>query len=219
MGREADVTPRKGGTLSLSTSTTPGSSSASDEDKESEARERILILAAQRREPGAFEEFYNSYRERIWSLLVYLTGDRTQAQDIMQVVFLKAFRGLESFRFRSRPFTWLYRIARNECHNQRRRGIAPPIPLEAILGSKDEIDRVASSNGGDGHNGHEAIVRDAVMRLPLKRREVVVLKYVHGLSYEEISQVLGCATGTVASRLNRALTELEEPLRPLRRRL
>jgi RNA polymerase sigma-70 factor, ECF subfamily len=55
------------------------------------------------------------------------------------------------------------------------------------------------------------------MQLPLKMREVVVLKYVEGFSYEEMSRVLGCSPGTVASRLNRALAELEERLRPFRR--
>ena len=55
------------------------------------------------------------------------------------------------------------------------------------------------------------------MQLPFKMREVVVLKYLEGLSYEEMSRMLGCAPGTVASRLNRALTELEELLRPFRR--
>jgi RNA polymerase sigma factor (sigma-70 family) len=88
------------------------------------------------------------------------------------------------------------------------------VPLEVILGSSDEIDRRPIS---DGLEARRAILRDAVMQLPFKMRDVVVLKYVEELSYEEMSRVLGCSPGTVASRLNRALAELEERLRPFRR--
>jgi RNA polymerase sigma-70 factor (ECF subfamily) len=186
-------------------------------DEENGRRERSLVSAARRGDPGAFREFYEAYRDRIWALLMYLIGDSTQAQDVMQVTFLKAFRGLGNFRFQSSLFTWLYRIARNECQNYHRGRGTPEIPLGAILGSVDEIDPRPASNGSDWHQEREIIVQNAVMQLPLKMREVVVLKYLEGLSYEEMSRALGCAPGTVASRLNRALAELEERLRPFKK--
>ncbi len=179
-------------------------------------QERILVAAAQRGDSGAFRELYDAYRERIWTLIVYLVGDHLQAQDVLQTVFFKAFRGLRNFRFQSSLFTWIYRIARNECRNYHRGRSAPHVPLEAILGSGDEIDTRSIS---DEREAGKAIIQNAVMQLPLKMREVVVLKYREGFSYEEMSRVLGCAPGTVASRLNRALAELEERLRPFRRLL
>lgn len=175
--------------------------------------ERSLAMAAQRGDSGAFRELYDAYREPIWTLVVYSIGDSLQAQDVLQTIFFKAFRGLRSFRYQSSLFTWIYRIARNECRNYHRRRGAPHVPLEAILGSSDEIYTRPIS---DGHEVRKVILQNAVKQLPLKMRDVVVLKYLEGLSYEEMSRVLGCAPGTVASRLNRALAELEERLRPFR---
>ncbi|MGD0782918.1 MAG: sigma-70 family RNA polymerase sigma factor [Candidatus Aminicenantales bacterium] len=183
------------------------------------ARERRLVLAAQRGEPSAVRELYESYRERIWALILISIGDAQQAQDVLQTVFFKVFRGLGSFRFESSLFTWIYRIARNECWNHRRRRREPHVSLESILGSRDEMDPNLLTGGPDAIADRDRLLEQAVMGLPFKMREVVVLKYREGLSYDEMSRALGCAPGTVASRLNRALAELEERLRPLRGRL
>ena len=180
-------------------------------------RERYLVLAAQRGDSAAFHELYDTYLERIWTLVVYSIGNSLHAQDVLQTVFLKVFQGLRGFRFQSSLFTWIYRIAHNECLNYHRRRSAPHVPLETILGSKDEIDTEQIWNNHQSHLEHEVILQQAVMQLPFKMREVVILKYVEGLSYKEMSKVLGCAAGTVASRLNRALAELEERLRLFRR--
>jgi RNA polymerase sigma-70 factor (ECF subfamily) len=191
----------------------PGLDQAEARRTDNGERELNLARAAQGGDAEAFRELYDAYRDRIWTLVVYWIGDTLQAQDVHQTVFLKVFRSLRSFRFRSSLFTWIYRIARNECLNYLRGRGDPPVPLEAILGSSDEMDRRPVSNG---HEAGQLILQNAVRHLPLKMREVVVLKYLEGLSYEEMSRVLGCAPGTVASRLNRALEDLEERLRPFR---
>jgi RNA polymerase sigma-70 factor, ECF subfamily len=180
-------------------------------------RERDLVLAAQCGDGGAIRELYDSYRERIWTLLLYSLGDGQQAQDILQVVFLKVFRGLRGFRFESSLFTWIYRIARNECLNQRRRRRAPDMPLESIFGRSEELDPRPPAGCPETRLESDSLLRQAVLHLPMKMREVIVLKYLEGQSYEEMSRALGCAPGTVASRLNRALAELEVRLRPYRR--
>jgi len=177
-------------------------------------RDRRLALAVRTGDEAAFRELYEAYRDRIWTFIVYSIGDDCQAQDILQTVFLKAFRGLSGFRFRSSLFTWIYRIARNECRNYHRGRGVRPMPLEAILGSRDEID---GRSGLRDPDMNRAVLRTALLRLSPKLREVVVLRYLEGLSYDEISRVLGRAPGTVASRLNRALSELEKQLRPFRR--
>jgi RNA polymerase sigma-70 factor, ECF subfamily len=178
------------------------------------ALERDLVLAAQGGDAGAFRELYDAYRDRIHSLIAYSIADPGQTQDILQTVFLKIFRGLGKFRFQSSLSTWIYRIAHNECQDHYRRRSAPHVPLEAILGSGDEIDSRSRSDQQHAQQEREVIIRQALMQLPFKMREVVVLKYVEGLSYDEMSKALGCAPGTVASRLNRALAALEERLRP-----
>lgn len=177
-------------------------------------QERHLVLAVQRGDSGAARELYHRYREQVYNLVVYSIGDSLHAQDLLQTVFLKVFRGLPKFRFQSSLATWIYRIAHNECQDHHRRRGAVHVPLEAILGSPDEIDARPLCDHEHALRERGAIVRQAVMQLPFKMREVIVLRYVEGLSYEEIGRVLQCAPGTVASRLSRALTELEERLRP-----
>jgi len=181
--------------------------------------ERDLVLAARRGEGAAAREIYDRCRDRVWAFLLYAIGDPLQAQDVLQSVFLKAFRGLDGFRFQSSLSTWLLRIAHNECRNHRRQNGVPLLPLEAIIGGRDEIDIHRGEAGPEEGWERRLVVRRALMRLPLKWREVVALRYLEGLSYSEMSRVLGCAPGTVASRLNRALAKLEEWLRPYRRLL
>ena len=169
-----------------------------------------LVDAARNGDEAALREIYRAYREPVWSLAVSLMGDPLQAQDVVQVVFFKVFRGLAGFRRRSSLFTWIYRIARNECRSQLRRRAVPAVPLESIRGSRFE----AADGRAQAEDRADAdLLRRAVSRLPFKMREVVVLKYQEDLSYEEISKVLRCPPGTVASRLNRALAELEARLR------
>lgn len=171
------------------------------------------MLAARRGDAEAFRELYHAYRDRVWTVVVSLVGDPLQAQDVLQVVFFKAFRSLGSFRFQSGLFTWIYRIAHNECRNHLRKRDVAHIPLEAIVGSREEIDGTRVS---DREEMRKAALRSAVKQLPFKMREVVVLKYQEDLSYTEMSRILGCPLGTVASRLNRALAELEMRLRPFK---
>jgi RNA polymerase sigma-70 factor (ECF subfamily) len=176
--------------------------------------ERRIVLAAQRGDEEAFRELYQAYRDPIWTLINSLVGDPLQAQDILQNVFFKAFRGLGGFRFQSGLLTWIYRIAHNECRNHLRKRSVPFVPLEGVLGGREEIDRTRVT---DRSKARKAALQAAVMELPFKMREVIVLKYLEDLSYKEMGRILGCPPGTVASRLNRALAELELRLRPFRR--
>ena len=176
-----------------------------------EDRETALVKAARRGDEDACREIYRTYRQPVWNVIVSLVGDVPQAQDILQNVFFKAFRGMAGFRSRSALFTWIYRIARNECRNHLRKHDPATVPLDSILGSRYEADEA----GLPGRPlSREEALRSAVGELPFKMREVIVLRYQEDLSYEEMSRVLGCPPGTVASRLNRALLELEARLRP-----
>jgi len=181
--------------------------------------ERGLVEAVQAGDRAAFKEIYEQYQERIYNLIFYSIGDRAAAQDVLQTVFLKVYRGLAGFRFESRLATWIYRIAMNECQNQNRRHSYEHVPFEAILGTGEELD--ANEPPDELHLTEERrqVVGDALLTLGPNLRIVVVLRYVDGLSYQEIAAVLDCSLGTVASRLSRALVQLEERLRPLRRLL
>jgi RNA polymerase sigma-70 factor (ECF subfamily) len=175
-------------------------------------QEARLVAAARGGDEYALREIYRTYREPVWALVISLVGDPLQAQDIIQIVFFKAFRGLARFRSQSTLFTWIYRIARNECRNHLRRRSVPAVPLENIVGSRFEAD---GRQAPAAVQARSDLLKQAVGRLPFKMREVIVLKYQEDLSYEEIGRFLRCPPGTVASRLNRALAELEALLRPL----
>ncbi|MFY9557405.1 MAG: RNA polymerase sigma factor [Blastocatellia bacterium] len=186
-------------------------------ETQSDSDERKLVEAASRGDRTAFKCLYDRYRDRVYNMAFYSLGEVLWAEDVLQIVFLKIYRGLPGFRFEAGLATWVYRITLNECQNQLRRRGARHLPLEAILGTFDEIDSNVLQDIEQVSRERRKIVQEAVMILSPRLREVVVLKYVEGLSYDEIARVLECAPGTVASRLNRALKELEARLHPLRR--
>jgi RNA polymerase sigma-70 factor, ECF subfamily len=185
----------------------------------SDFEERELVVAAQRGDRAAFKEIYDRFRDRVYNLAFYSLGESLAAEDVLQIVFMKIHRGLPGFRFESQLSTWIYRIALNQCLNENRRRVAQHVPLESLLGSGDEIDISSLPDDKQVRNERREIIRQAVMELSPKLRSVIALKYLEGLSYTEVAQVLECSPGTVASRLNRALTQMEARLRPLRRLL
>lgn len=181
--------------------------------------ERATVIAVQQGDRDAFKTLYKRYRDRVYNIIFYSMGDELRAEDVLQVVFVKIYRGLPNFRFEASLATWIYRITLNECLNQQRVRGAQHIPFEALLGSDDELDTGAAADLQHAEGERREIVHRAVMELSPKLRAVVALKYLEGLSYDEIASVLECSQGTVASRLNRALGQLEARLRPLRRLL
>jgi len=188
-------------------------------ESQPDLEERATVIAAQQGDRDAFKALYERYRDRVYTIIFYSMGDELRAEDVLQIVFVKIYQGLPNFRFEASLATWIYRIAVNECLNQQRRRGAQHIPFEALLGSDEELDSGAAADRQHAEGERREIVHRAVMELSPKLRAVVALKYLEGLSYEEIASVLECSPGTVASRLNRALSELEARLRPLRRLL
>jgi RNA polymerase sigma-70 factor (ECF subfamily) len=186
-------------------------------EKQPDSDERELVDAARRDDRDAFKALYERYRDRVYNLAFYSLGEALWAEDVLQIVFMKIYRGLPGFRYEASLSTWIYRISVNECQNQLQRRGARHVPLEAILGSDDEFATGELPDAEQLERERRQILQNAVMDLSPKMRAVVVLKYIEGLSYDEIARVLECAPGTVASRLNRALAELETRLHPLRR--
>jgi RNA polymerase sigma-70 factor, ECF subfamily len=178
--------------------------------------ERELIIAAQQGNIGAFKELYEKHKESVYSLIFYLLGNTTLAEEVLQIVFVKAHKSLSNFRFEARFLSWLYRIAINECHTQQRRQ-SSYVPLENVLGTGEELDSQPTPDQLHAQGQRQEILQAAMLQLSENLREVVVLKYLEDLSYQEIATILQCSPGTVASRLNRALTQLEKNLQPLKK--
>jgi len=174
-----------------------------------EGTERELVEACQRGEREAFRGLFEAYKDRVYSIALRFSGDQALAMDLAQDTFLKLFSCIRDFRGDSSFSTWVYRLVVNSClDHQRRSWRMIPIADEllAVLRSPaDSLDAMLQTEMRER-------VRGAVEKLSPDLRMVTILRYTEGLSYEQIAEVLGCSTGTVASRLNRAHKALERRL-------
>lgn len=147
---------------------------------------------------AAQRELYESYRRRVFHLVIRLVGE-SEAADVCQQVFLQVFHRLRSFRGDASFSTWLYRIAVNECLQFRRRPSVETRPLP------DDLEVAAAT---DCSLEQSDLIDWALSQIDESLRDVFLLREAEGLSYGEIANVLGIPAGTVASQLNRARSEL-----------
>jgi RNA polymerase sigma-70 factor, ECF subfamily len=169
-----------------------------------------LVARFQRGDDDAFDELVERHRRRIYSLVCRLATPG-EADDLAQEVFIAAYKALPNFRGDAAFSTWLYRIAVHVCsHHLRKRRLDTTDLDEQQMDWDRGHDPERSAISGE----LQERVRDAIEELPYKLRLVVVLRDLHGLSYEEIAQVVGCPIGTVRSRLHYATQRLETVLRP-----
>jgi RNA polymerase sigma-70 factor (ECF subfamily) len=181
-----------------------------------EGTDRELIEGCRRGEPAALRALFESHKDKVYSIALRYCGDRTVAMDIAQDAFLKLFSGIRNFRGDSSFDSWLYRIVVNSCLDQKRR-------MRRLTPLVDEVLDVLRAPGENPLDKAVRLelsgqVRSAVGTLSPEHRILIVLRYTQGLSYDEISEILGCSTGTVASRLNRVHKVLERRLSRLVRR-
>ncbi|HTS63998.1 MAG TPA: sigma-70 family RNA polymerase sigma factor [Candidatus Acidoferrales bacterium] len=174
-----------------------------------EAGHRELVEGCRRGERDAFRALFEAYKDKVYSIALRFSGDETLAMDIAQDVFVKLFSSIGEFRGEAAFSTWVYRLVVNCCLDHRRRAwrlipIADDL-LAVLRAPGDCLDRML-------HSEMRKRVQTAVEKLPPDLRMAVVLRYTEGLSYEEIAEVMGCAAGTVASRLSRAHKALERRL-------
>ena len=184
----------------------------------------LLVARAKAGELRAFDALVRRYRKRIFALALHLSGSESDADDIVQDVFLRAFRALEQFEGRSEFFTWVYRLTFNRALDARR---AHARRSESSIDEADpRIERAVQVDAeGDPRRAAElrqtyARVLRALDALPTEMRTTVVLVSLQGLSNAEAAVVQGCSRGTIAWRLHegrRRLLEAEHKM-PSRRR-
>src|ERR1043165_5301241 len=170
-----------------------------------------VIEACRQGDREAFPLLFETYKDKVFSIAVYSAGGaRARADDVTQQIFLKLFTAIQQFRGDSEFTTWLYRLVVNACLDERRRGKRGlPWGETAAMTNPSEkkpqeqrVDRLEVA----------AAVQEAIAELKPKFRLPILLKYIEGLSYEEIASVMGCSKGTVASRLNRGHSQLAKRL-------
>ncbi len=183
-----------------------------------EQSDQQLIAAALGGAVEAFDDLVRRYQDRLVHSLEHSVCSREDALDAAQRAFLQAWRQLSKFRGESGFYSWLYRIARNEVISEVRRH-RPAVSLEQLTetGIGELVDGSRSAIPGAGLFLSEEIasLRQAMAQIPQDFREVLVLREIDELSYEEIGELLGIPTGTVRSRLSRARQELLERMQRL----
>lgn len=188
-------------------------------DRESD---QLLVERVQAGERQAFDLLVSKYQRRLMRLVSRIVHDPTEAEDVVQESFIKAFRGLRHFRGDSAFYTWLYRIGINTAKNflvtQSRRA---PSSTDVDAGSAEGSD---DGNGLRDINTPESMlatkqiaetVNAAMESLPVDLRTAILLREIEGLSYDEISEIMSCPIGTVRSRIFRAREVIADKLRPL----
>jgi RNA polymerase sigma-70 factor (ECF subfamily) len=170
-----------------------------------------VIEACQQGDREAFQLLFETYKDRVFSIAVYsVGGDRAVADDVTQQIFLKLFTAIRQFRGDSEFTTWLYRLVVNACLDERRRS-KRWLPWQEDVAMPNTGDRKPQEKQFARLEITEA-VQAAIAELKPKFRLPILLKYIEGLSYEEIATVMGCSKGTVASRLNRGHSQLAQRL-------
>jgi RNA polymerase sigma-70 factor (ECF subfamily) len=185
-------------------------------------REATLIQRCAAGDEAASAELVAEHQRTVMQLAANLLGDREEALDLSQEVFLRVFRTIHRFRGQSTLRTWIYRIVVNQARNRhrfwRRRHRADQVSLDQHIATHGDVfsgfeptpDRVFAQQELARR------LREALDRLPFDQRTAIVLREVDGLSYDEIAYSLDLAVGTVKSRLTRARQALRAELRDAR---
>ncbi len=183
--------------------------------------ENKLIKKAQKGDADAFEKIISEYQNVVYSIAYRYTDNAEDAADMSQEIFLKMFRNINTFQFKSKLSTWIYRVATNTC-------------IDLVKKTKNDRNTYSIDDGyenSDGETKYNEIADDssqpdiavengeirdvinmAISRLSDDYRLVIILRDIQGLSYDEISEIVGCSVGTVKSRISRGRKNLREIL-------
>ena len=169
-------------------------------------------------EETAFNELIERHKKMAFSLAYNMLANIEDARDISQEAFAVVYSQIKKFRGDCSFKTWFYRIIINFCRRHyRKNNTASIIPLHFFTkeGKEETIDIKTEINPETEMSTKQlnSAIMDAVKDLPMKQREVFVMKHLKGMKISEISEVLGCAEGTVKSHLFRAIQKLQERLR------
>jgi len=169
-----------------------------------------LMLQVRRGDLSGLAELFERYHRPLYRYFLHLSGDRDLSEDLAQESFFRVLKHRDTYDAR-RPFSpWLYQIARNLHMDQMRKRKLESIPEghDPALDEDDADDKL-------GHRQELSLLRRALSRLPVEKREVLILSRFQNMKYEEIATVLGCEVGTVKTRVFRAMRALSESYREL----
>lgn len=199
------------------TSTLVNSPDASSNEADADM---AIIQRVQAGDVAAFDTLIVKYRERLYSIIYNLTSNREDANDLTQEAFIKAFRSVNKFKGKSTFFTWLYRIGVNTAlshiKKNRMRRFFSFENIDEEVAQSDILEILAAKTKSDKPTLLKELqekLNDALQKLSLKHRTVIVLFEIEGLSHQEIAQITKTTEGTVRSRLHYAKIQLQSSLK------
>lgn len=180
-----------------------------------EISDKQLVEKVKQGNKQAFDMLVIKYQHKVLSIVGRYVADSSEAQDVAQEAFIKAYRAIKNFRGDSAFYTWIYRIAINTAKNYLvSRGRRPPasdveVADAELFSGADALRDISSPEEQLSRDQLEQTVYAAIKALPDELRTAVTLRELDGLSYEEIADVMDCPVGTVRSRIFRARESIE----------
>ena len=180
--------------------------------------ERLLIERAQKGDKYAFRELVEVSKENVFRLAYDLTGNRHDAEDVSQEVFIKAFRALHKFRGDARWSSWLYRITVNTCYDHNSSTAHKNTEYRGEIGNEENMDAGISlkSSRETDHMAESALIQEhieyAIHQLTTAERSVFILRQYYDLQLKQIAGILEVTEGTVKTLLFRSIQKLQQKL-------
>jgi len=183
-----------------------------------ENNEKLLIRKAQRGNLAAFEELVKNYDDKVMSIILNLLNNVEDARDVYQEVFMKVFMTINKFRFQSKFYTWLFRIAVNTSLNFRKKRTSQQGKKEKEYFDENDLNYRDYNNSTDpekqlvnlelGNN-----IQQSIDRLSPKQKTVFVLRHYHGYKLKEIADIMNCSEGTIKNYIFRSCQKLKKELK------
>lgn len=187
----------------------------------SEQLDEELVLRVQQGDKSAYDLLVTKYQHKIIQLVNRYVKDPSEAQDVAQEAFIKAYRALGNFRGDSAFYTWLYRIAINTAKNYLVSRTRRSSDYQVDIQDAEQIENAPQLQGMESPErlllNQEIVetIKTAIDKLPKEMRIAIMLREFEGMSYEEIAQAMDCPVGTVRSRIFRAREAIDNKLNPL----
>jgi len=182
-----------------------------------------LMVACQQGDSKALDKLYLRYYQKIFSFILRYVNDPDKAQDILQETFLRVYNWREKYAPTAKFASWLYRIARNLCIDEKRKYWNRMVDLDSQSRLEEDAQGPIDLESDKGFDPRQSLdesikmdlIRKAIESLSEEQRDVILLNKYEGLSYQEIGDILGISTESVKQRAYRAHLRLREILEPL----
>jgi len=168
------------------------------------------MIAVQQGDIGQMGTLFERHHARIFNFCHRMTGSQAASEDLVQEAFMRALKYHKTFRGDADFLPWLYRLARNGCNDYFQKSRKIPITGEEV---PEGISREPDALAAVQQQEEVCLLRQALLQLPVERREVLVLSRFEFRNYEEIARMLGCSVGAVKVRVHRAMNQLRDTYR------